>query len=69
LEAAGIEPASEDIQQIASTCLSSSAISFWSVRRGRTQRNQARSASLARLGTNLGRYPASRRFSSTAGKN
>lgn len=42
LEAAGIEPASEDIQQSASTCLSSSSVSFCGVRRGKTPLNQPR---------------------------
>ena len=40
MEAAGIEPASEDIQQKLSTCISSSLFSFSGVRRGKTPKNQ-----------------------------
>ncbi len=40
VEAAGIEPASEDIQQKLSTCISSSLISFRGARRGKAPKNQ-----------------------------
>jgi hypothetical protein len=40
VEAAGIEPASEDIQQKLSTCISSSLISFSGARRGKAPKNQ-----------------------------
>ena len=40
MEAAGIEPASEDIQRKVSTCLSSSCLSFCGLRRRKKPQNQ-----------------------------
>jgi len=40
VEAAGIEPASGDIQPEASTCISSSLFSFGGARRGKAPQNQ-----------------------------
>jgi len=68
MEAAGIEPASEDIQQTASTCLSSSASRSKVFEEEKHCRTSPDEISLIRLRTNLTRYPAGRRFSSTAGK-
>jgi hypothetical protein len=42
VEAAGVEPASGDIQREASTCISSSLISFGGARRGKAPQNQPR---------------------------
>jgi len=68
MEAAGIEPASEDIQQTASTCLSSSVSRSKVLEEEEHCRTSPDEVSLIRLRTNLTRYPARRRFSSTAGK-
>ena len=68
MEAAGIEPASEDIQQTASTCLSSSLSRSEVLEEEEHIRTSPDEVSLARLRTNLACYPARRRFSSAAGK-
>ena len=62
MEAAGIEPASEDIQQTASTCLSSSASRSEVFEEEEHCRTSPDEVSLAKLRTNLARYPARRRF-------
>ncbi len=68
MEAAGIEPASEDIQQSASTCLSSSSSRSEVFEEEKHIRTSPDGVSLARLRTNLACYPARRRFSRAAGK-
>ena len=68
VEAAGIEPASEDIQLKASTCLSPSLISFPGFRRRKIPENQPCEISLAGTKASPVHYPAGRRSSSTAGK-
>jgi len=68
MEAAGIEPASEDIQQKASTCLSSSLSRSEVLEEEEHIRTSPDEVSLAGLRTNLACYPAHRRFSCAAGK-
>lgn len=68
MEAAGIEPASGDIQQEASTCLSSFASRSKAPEEERHSRTSSDDDSLTRLRTNLARYPAHRRLSGIAGK-
>ncbi len=69
MEAAGIEPASEDIQQEASTCLSSSTSCSEVLEEEEHLELSPERALLTRLRTVLARYPAGRRFSSPAGEN
>ena len=68
MEAAGIEPASGDIQREASTCLSSSSSRSKVSDKERHSRTSPDRASLARVRTTLAHYPASRRLSNAAGE-
>ncbi len=68
VEAAGIEPASEDIQQEVSTCLSSSSSRSKVSDKERHFRTSPEGDSLTRVRTTLARYPARRRLSNAAGK-
>jgi len=69
VEAAGIEPASEDFRRKASTCLSSCLFLAWQP----LKRKDAEKPALIRIHRPHSRrirvcYPARRRFSSAAGK-
>jgi hypothetical protein len=68
VEAAGIEPASGDIQREVSTCLSSSSSRSKVSDKERHSGTSPDQASLARVRTALARYPASRRLSNAAGE-
>ena len=68
MEAAGIEPASGDIQREASTCLSSFASRSKAPEEERYSRTSSDVNSLIKLRTNLTRYPAQRRLSRATGK-